>query len=131
MSATKSPQASETSFTHDLLYALRYYLGSRRGMIALGLVTVAAGAAFNWDWLVAIGAAPVILALAPCAAMCALGLCMYKMMGRSCATDTTPQKSADATNDQVTPGGRDAVPESAPAASLQPQPLEQRSSSDT
>ena len=130
MSATKSPQASETSFGHDLLYAVRYYLGSRRGMIALGLVAVASGAAFNWDWLVAIGAAPVILALAPCAAMCALGLCMNKMMGRSCATESTPQKSADATNDQVTPGGRDAVPEQAPAASLQPQPLEQRSTKD-
>jgi len=131
MSATKSPQASETSFGHDLLYAVRYYLGSRRGMIALGLVAVAAGAAFSWDWLVAVGAAPVLLALAPCAAMCALGLCMNRMMGRSCATDTTPNTSAESKSDQVMPVARGAVPESAPAASLQPQPLEQRSSSDT
>lgn len=28
------------------------------------------------SWLVAAGAAPIILSLAPCAVMCALGLCM-------------------------------------------------------
>ena len=30
----------------------------------------------NWGWLVAVGAAPLILSLAPCIAMCGLGLCM-------------------------------------------------------
>jgi hypothetical protein len=39
----------------------------------------------NWEWLAAIGVAPVLLAVAPCAAMCAVGLCMNKMAGKSCA----------------------------------------------
>jgi hypothetical protein len=30
----------------------------------------------GWDWLVAAGLATTIVALAPCLAMCALGLCM-------------------------------------------------------
>jgi hypothetical protein len=30
----------------------------------------------GWDWLVAAGLATMVLALAPCLAMCALGLCM-------------------------------------------------------
>lgn len=30
----------------------------------------------GWDWLVAAGLATTVLALAPCLAMCALGLCM-------------------------------------------------------
>lgn len=30
---------------------------------------------FGWDWLTAAGAAGVLLSLAPCLAMCALGIC--------------------------------------------------------
>tara|TARA_R110002012_G_scaffold313726_1_gene525586 strand:+ start:9602 stop:9799 length:198 start_codon:yes stop_codon:yes gene_type:complete len=41
-----------------------------------GFAAIGGGAALNWDWLTAVGAAPLILSLAPCAAMCALGLCM-------------------------------------------------------
>ena len=32
----------------------------------------------GWDWLVAAGLATTIVALAPCVAMCALGLCMSR-----------------------------------------------------
>jgi hypothetical protein len=52
------------------------------GGIALALL--AAGFAWQWNWLVAIGVAPPLLSAAPCAAMCALGLCMHRMGGRSC-----------------------------------------------
>jgi hypothetical protein len=48
-----------------------------------------AGAAFNWGWLVAIGIAPLLIAVLPCVAMCALGLCMNKM-GRSSSQDAKP-----------------------------------------
>lgn len=40
-----------------------------------------------WSWLVALGIAPLLLALAPCAAMCALGLCMKENDGKLAATD--------------------------------------------
>jgi hypothetical protein len=86
--------ADSASLTEQLLYALRYYLASRRGLIALGLLAVGIGVALNWSWFVAAGLAPVILALAPCAAMCALGLCMHKLSGKPRATDVNMSKVA-------------------------------------
>lgn len=62
--------------------ALRYYLGSRRALLVLGIVALVGGLALNWKWLVAVGAAPIILSVLPCLVMCALGLCMHKMSGR-------------------------------------------------
>ena len=62
-------------------------LRGRRALAALGLAVVAAGLAWQWTWLTAIGVAPVLVSLAPCAAMCALGLCMNRTAQRSCATD--------------------------------------------
>ena len=72
---------------------LRNYLGGRRGWIVLALVVVSAALYLNWGWLAAIGLAPLLLALAPCAAMYALGLCMSKSGGKSCSkssSDETP-----------------------------------------
>lgn len=71
---------------------------SRRTLILAAIVLTAAGMATNWGWLVAVGAAPLILSLAPCIAMCGLGLCM--MSGsKSCASKTgaaeTPRSTTD------------------------------------
>lgn len=65
--------------------ALRYYLSGRRGLLLSALLIVSTGTYLGWGWLVAAGIAPVLLALAPCAAMCALGLCMSKSSGNSCS----------------------------------------------
>jgi hypothetical protein len=46
---------------------------------------VGAGLALNWGWLTAAGIAPVLLSLLPCAAMCALGLCMRRGANGSCS----------------------------------------------
>lgn len=54
------------------------------GAAALGVI-IAAGA-WQWSWLVAIGAAPLPLSAAPCAAMCGLGLCIHRMGNRPCGT---------------------------------------------
>lgn len=51
-------------------------LRSPRGLILSGIVIVGAGLALGWGWFAALGFAPLILALAPCVFMCALGLCM-------------------------------------------------------
>ncbi len=48
----------------------------RRGLILAAMAFIGAGMALNWGWLTAIGAAPLILALAPCAVMCGLGVCV-------------------------------------------------------
>jgi hypothetical protein len=49
---------------------------TRRGLIVLAAVLAGVGLTFNWSWLVASGAAPLILSVLPCVAMCGLGLCM-------------------------------------------------------
>ena len=86
MSTTQPPRAGESSLARDLLHAARYYLGGRRGLIVSAALVLVAGLALNWGWLVAAGIAPLLVAVLPCVAMCALGLCMNKAGGKSCST---------------------------------------------
>ena len=101
-SSTRNP---DSSLTRDLFDATRYYLRGWRGIIILASVAIVSGLAFNWSWLVAAGVAPVLLAMLPCAAMCALGLCMNRMGGRSCSTDTSapPTPRGSGIDDTPTP----------------------------
>ena len=78
----------------------RRYLGGRRGWIVLAVLAMGAGVALNWSWLVAIGVAPVLIALAPCAAMCALGLCMNRMGGKSCSAARAGTGKSQLTNER-------------------------------
>ena len=48
----------------------------RRGWLLITAVGVAGGLYLNWGWAVAIGLAPILIAVAPCAVMCGLGLCV-------------------------------------------------------
>lgn len=48
---------------------------TRNRLMLTGGAVLLGGAYFNWGWLVAIGVAPILLAVAPCSIMCALGLC--------------------------------------------------------
>ncbi|MDD9727623.1 hypothetical protein PVV74_19400 [Roseovarius sp. SK2] len=58
---------------------------TRRRLLFVGAATVMGGGmALNWGWLTAIGLAPVLVSLAPCAAMCGLGLCMKGGSGGQC-----------------------------------------------
>jgi hypothetical protein len=50
----------------------------RPWLIGGAVLAVPAALYAGWDWLVAAGLATTIVALAPCLAMCALGLCMGK-----------------------------------------------------
>lgn len=81
MTTPRPSEAAEASLARELWHAARYYLGSRRVLLALGAAALVAGLVFNWSALVAAGIAPLLLSLAPCAAMCALGLCMHRMGG--------------------------------------------------
>ena len=54
------------------------------GVAAIGVI--AAATAWQWSWLAAVGVAPLLLSVAPCIAMCGLGLCMHRMSGRACAS---------------------------------------------
>jgi hypothetical protein len=57
---------------------------SRLAIGAAGLGVIAVAAVWQWSGLVAIGVAPLLLSVAPCAAMCGLGLCMHRMGRGSC-----------------------------------------------
>jgi hypothetical protein len=90
MSKAASAKAPAPSLASTVFALGRHYLGGRRGLIVLSIAALGAAAFFSWGWLAAIGVAPLLLALAPCAAMCALGLCMRNMGGKSCSTDSKP-----------------------------------------
>jgi len=70
----------------------------RRGLILGAMALIGAGLWLNWGWVAAIGAAPLILAVAPCAVMCGLGLCM---MGgsKSCAAPTSSDAGPETARD--------------------------------
>lgn len=76
------------------------WLRGSRG-ITLGAVALAVGgAALGWPWLVALGVAPILLSLAPCAVMCALGLCM---MGKGSKSTASQDATTQAANSNVAP----------------------------
>lgn len=125
MSITRSPENHETSLRRDLLYAARYYLGGRRGLIALAVIALASGLALNWSWLVAAGIAPLLLGVLPCVAMCALGLCMNRMGGKSCSTRSNAQEPAEAATGDPAPTVQSAtlVSSGPPAGQLPSDPV--------
>ena len=90
---TQTPAVTQASST-GVIRAARRYLTGWRGLLLLATIALSAGAALNWSWLVAAGIAPLLITALPCVAMCALGLCANKMMGKSCS-DATPDKPGD------------------------------------
>ena len=79
---------------------VRSWMRDRRIVAAAGLAVAGSGLILGWDWLTAIGVAPLIVSAAPCLLMCALGLCM---MGRghqanSGSLAAPPGVSADSTD---------------------------------
>lgn len=100
---TQMPTVTQTSPIGGVVRTVRPYLGGRRGLVLLAAVALIAGAALNWGWLVAAGVAPLLLTALPCVAMCALGLCANKMMGKSGSTDAAPEKPTDPAVDETSP----------------------------
>lgn len=88
MSTSKTLKAPQPSLAHDWLAAVRYWLSGRRGMIALAVVAATATLILNWNWLVTVGLASLLIAALPCVAMCALGLCVNRIGSQSCSTST-------------------------------------------
>ena len=76
------------------------WLQGTRGVILAAVAVAGGGAALGWPWLVAIGVAPILLSVLPCAVMCALGLCM---MGKSTRSSAGQGASTPATIEAVTP----------------------------
>ncbi len=78
------------------------WLRSRWAVILGVFALVGTGLALGWPWLAAAGLAPLVLAFLPCAAMCALGLCMPKGGGGSC------HSQASAPGPEARPSRQDA-----------------------
>jgi hypothetical protein len=57
---------------------VRFWIRDRRVLAGAGLAIAGSGLALGWDWLTAVGVAPLIVSAAPCLLMCALGLCMME-----------------------------------------------------
>ena len=81
----KHPPQAESSRVRNRADQLRDWLMSPRALIIVALAVIGAGLALGWNWVVAAGFAPLLLSLAPCAAMCALGVCMMGKGNASCA----------------------------------------------
>lgn len=96
---TINPLAAKMAPTPSVQDVMRHWLTGRRGLVIAGIVIVAAGLALGWSWLTAIGLAPVILSLAPCAAMCAIGACAMRKGNPSAAK---PDASSPATTSELT-----------------------------
>lgn len=89
--STTQPQAVSTSSPSQggRFFAWRR-LPRRTLLVAAALILIAGGMFLKWDLLVAAGVAPLILGLLPCAAMCALGMCMTGTGGKGdCAKSKT------------------------------------------
>lgn len=80
----------------------------RTSLVTLALAGVAGGVYLGWPSLVAAGLAPLILGLAPCAAMCALGLCANRMGQRSACSSPAETTTSTASNDPVATLAADA-----------------------
>ena len=100
MTTSDPPLPVLNSLASDILSATRYYLGSRFGLLAIGALALGLGAYSSWGWLVAAGIAPLLLTFAPCAAMCALGLCTMGRKSKS-PTDVVSPGSIEGTDTKL------------------------------
>jgi hypothetical protein len=101
MTNTAAPTAGHAQAIPSFI---RPWLTGRRGLIIGGVAVVGAGLALGWNWLTAVGIAPIILSLAPCAAMCAVGACAMMKANSAGAPPSPPHQAmppeARSTTDQ-------------------------------
>ena len=74
----ESTQEAQTKACNPIL-TLGGRVGQGTTLTVLAVGGVAAGLILGWDSLVAAGLSGLVLAVLPCAAMCALGLCASRM----------------------------------------------------
>jgi hypothetical protein len=99
MTTPHGTQQPDTALTRDLLYAARYYLGRPRTLLIVATIAIVAGLVLNWNWLVAVGLAPILLSTLPCLIMCAFGVCMMCRSAKEQSAslrDTTPASTPPA-----------------------------------
>ena len=93
-------EPTSQSQNQDFRTMMRRALSNRFVLLAVIALGVGLTATFSWGWLVAAGIAPILLAAAPCAAMCALGLCMSGMKSKPDTSDANKQVGTAAITDK-------------------------------
>lgn len=101
---SESPSSIEAPPARQLAVPLGQWLRGPRGLVLTASLATGAGLVLGWDWLVAAGAAPILIAVLPCALMCGLGLCMMPKKGASRDKRSPVNEAAD----QATPASRPA-----------------------
>lgn len=95
---------AKPSGTAEFADRLGPYFSSRRGLLVIGGIAVTLGIGLNWGWLATAGITQVLIGLLPCAATCALGLCLPRLMrppadeqsaSRDVSLDEVPASSSD------------------------------------
>lgn len=89
MTVPKNTETGESPLAQDILQYCKAQFGNRRSVAMLTAAGASAAIALNWSWLVAVGIAPVLIAVLPCLVMCGLGLCMNRAMGSSCESSSS------------------------------------------
>ena len=124
----ESARATETTLGQDLVSLARHWLGGWRGLLIVSGLLAVGGAVFNWSWLVAAGIAPIILAVLPCVAMCALGLCMMNKAGGASCSSVNSDSTAPGPGQSVSGKVETAPSNETPAEQGTPSPALSRHS---
>jgi hypothetical protein len=99
MTAPQSTITVAPSFARGMRNTARSCLGNRWAPLAFAGLAAGIGLYFGgWAWLVAVGAAPIILSTLPCLIMCGLGVCM---MCKGQKQSAVPRDAADATTSSI------------------------------
>ncbi len=99
ISTAKQTDTAAISWAQDARNLLMLGLRNRLVLASAGIAVSGGGLALGWDWLSAVGIAPLIVATAPCLIMCALGMCMMgkgKQAGSNPGTTRTAEQSGPA-----------------------------------
>ena len=89
----QNTDSDSTSTTSLVVRVLKGALGQPIYLVAVAALIIGSGLYLNWATMVALGFAPLILTLTPCALMCAFGLC--GMAGSKNKDDGKPPSRED------------------------------------
>jgi hypothetical protein len=95
-------------------------LSRRTLLIVTAMAGMAAGLFLGWNSLVAARLAPLIVAVLPCAAMCALGLCATRSGQKNASSNAGEPAAPKEPNDSVATQAADAEPLRSAADSAAP-----------
>jgi len=95
----KSSNSQASSSQQDIRQAGQHWLEPKSMMVG-GVVVAAIGLVFNWNWIVAVGIAPLLFVL-PCMIM--MGWMMWSMRSKHSGKSATRQESITQTSDPQQP----------------------------